>query len=183
MTDYRRRKFPGGYYFFTAVTHQRSPFLITELARECLHQAWKEVQFQKPFTVVALCLMPDHLHCIWKLPQDDYNYSFRWAAVKNRFTRLWLAAGGRQVVPSDSRQKKREQGVWQRRFWEHQIRDWNDLAVHVKYIHRNPIKHGLVESLKDWPWSTWHKYEKGGFYLAEILDTIQTGEEELFVGE
>lgn len=167
MTDYRRRRFPGGYYFFTVITHNRRPIFKSDAARRYLRQAWVQTQSQRPFKTVALCLMPDHLHCVWKLPEDDFNYSDRWSAIKSCFTRLWLASGGGEIDPSPSRRKKRERGIWQRRFWEHQIRDWEDLERHVLYIHTNPLKHGLVEHPQQWPWSTWHKYYKRGFYSQE----------------
>lgn len=164
MTDYRRRKFPGGYYFFTVITHQRRPIFSHASARHYLKQAWLQTQTEKPFENVALCLMPEHLHCVWKLPDGDFNYSQRWASIKSRFTRLWLSDGGIEANQTPSRRNKRERGVWQRRFWEHQIRDWEDLENHVCYIHTNPLKHGLVEHPQQWPWSTWHKYYKKGFY-------------------
>lgn len=183
MTSYRRAKFPGGYYFFTLVTHDRREILISPLGRDCLRRAWKEIQSKSPFTTVALCLMPDHLHCIWQMTPGDCDYSSRWAGIKSRFTRYWLAGGGTESGQSASRHKKRERGIWQRRFWEHQIRDWKDLAVHIKYVHFNPVKHEFVEHPRDWVWSTYPKYEKGGFYLKEILDTIQEADGEIFAGE
>lgn len=183
MTHYRRSKFPGGYYFFTVVTCRRRMILTSSQGRDCLRQAWMEVQVQKPFTTVALCLLPDHLHCIWKLPPEDADFSSRWAGIKSRFTHLWLDCGGTEMNQSLSRHKKRERGIWQRRFWEHQIRDWGDLAAHIKYIHYNPVKHGLVVHAANWEWSTYHKYENGGFYLSDILNIIQEDTVEIFAGE
>ena len=113
--------------------------------------------------------MPDHIHCVWRLPAGDSDYSVRWAMVKNAFTRLYLSSGGTEAEQSWSRKKKRERGVWQRRFWEHQIRDEQDLHRHVDYIHYNPLKHGLVESVDSWPWSTYHRFVRSGFYRHRAL--------------
>jgi len=158
MTDYRRADFPGTYYFFTLVTHYRRRFLTEPLARDCLHTAWKETRQQSPFEVTAVCLLPDHLHCIWLLPDDDHDFSLRWSKIKAGFTRRYLNAGGREDSQSQSRIARRERGIWQRRFWEHQIHDEQDLQRHVDYIHYNPVKHGLVERVEDWPWSSYHRY-------------------------
>jgi len=127
--------------------------------------------------------MPDHLHCVWKLPPMDKDYSSRWAGIKSRFTRLWLANGMAEAGQSESRYKKRERGVWQRRFWEHQLRDWDDLSAHVKYIHFNPVKHGFVEHPRDWQWSTYHKYHKQGYHSNDTWDIIQKETEALVTGE
>jgi len=101
--------------------------------------------------VIAVCLLPDHLHCIWRLPEDDCDFSLRWARIKAGFTRRYLAAGGTECGQSTSRVNKRERGIRQRRFWEHQIRNETDLRRHMDYIHYNPVKHGLVEHVEDWP--------------------------------
>lgn len=158
MTNYRRVDFPGGYYFFTVVTHLRRPILIEPLARECLHAAWDDAKRQMPFEDVAVCLLPDHLHCVWKLPLDDADFSVRWARIKSGFTRRYLEAGGTESSQSPSRHGKRERGIWQRRFWEHQIRDERDLQRHIDYVHYNPVKHGLVEDVEHWPWSSYHRW-------------------------
>jgi putative transposase len=163
MPNYRRASFPGGYYFFTVVTHQRRRFLTDEVARECLRRAWDKMQETHPFEAVALCLLPDHLHCVWKLPDGDAAFSSRWAGIKGLFSRYYLAAGGRGGQANTSRQRHREQPLWQRRFWEHQIRE-NDLQRHVDYIHYNPVKHRMVADAGDWPWSTYHRYVRRGFY-------------------
>jgi putative transposase len=178
MTNYRRKKFSGGYYFFTVITHKRQEFLTDEIARNCLRNVWQGVCADHPFKTVALCLLPDHLHCIWKLPEDDYNYSMRWSLIKRFFTREWLNAGGEEMTQSLSRTKKRRRGVWQRRFWEHCIRDEEDLANHINYIHYNPVKHKLADRPGDWQWSTYHRYAKGGLNTADIEP-----DGNLFVGE
>ncbi len=164
MTDYRRARFEGGYYFFTVVTHQRRAFLTEPGARACLRIAWGETRRISPFETIALCLLPDHLHCVWRLPEGDRDFSLRWARIKAGFTRRYLGAGGVESSQCASRRHKRERGVWQRRFWEHQIRDERDLQRHVDYIHGNPVKHGLVERAEEWPWSTYRQYARPGVY-------------------
>ncbi|MCK5270179.1 MAG: transposase [Sedimentisphaerales bacterium] len=183
MTDYRRAKFEGGFYFFTVVTYNRRPFLTHDLARDCLRQVWRETKQKREFEVIALCLLPEHLHCVWKLPEEDCDYSGRWAAIKSGFSRRYLSSGGIEGSQSDSRIKKRERGIWQRRFWEHQIRDEKDLQRHVDYTHYNPVKHGLVKELEDWPWSTYHKYVQKGFYAHNDWDKIQEDFYDGFAGE
>lgn len=114
----------------------------------------------------ALVLLPDHLHCIWRLPDGDVNYSMRWGLIKKEFTKR-----ARNLVdtahPTKSRERHREGTIWQRRFWEHQIKDERDFAIHCDYIHYNPVKHGLVMSPKDWIYSTFHRYVKAGVYPRE----------------
>ncbi|HCO96245.1 MAG TPA: transposase [Phycisphaerales bacterium] len=183
MTQYRRAKFCGGYYFFTVVTYKRKRFLADDIARECLRSAWQNVRQNRPFEVTALCLLPDHLHCLWRLPEGDNDYSTRWMLIKKRFTRRYLKAGGYESGQSLSREKKRERGIWQRRFWEHQIREQEDLDKHVDYIHYNPLKHGLVKAVEDWPWSTYHKFVRDGFYQHRILNDYDGNFGEDFAGE
>ena len=183
MTDYRRAKARGGMYFFTVVTCKRSQFLTDSFARSCLRSAIEETRERYPFQVIATCLLPDHIHCMWELPAGDNNYSTRWSLIKASFTRRYLAERSSEVTQSLSRQKKRERGVWQRRFWEHRIRDEADLQRHVDYIHYNPVKHHLVEEVENWPWSTYHRYVKEGKYLNRHWDQIQDQVTNLLVGE
>jgi putative transposase len=183
MTKYRRAQFEGGYYFFTVLTHQRRTLLTDTRARACLRLAWQETRRRSYFDVVALCLLPDHLHCVWKLPEGDCDFSLRWSRIKVGFTRRYLGAGGTECDQNPSRNRKRERGLWQRRFWEHQIRDEQDLQRHVDYVHYNPVKHGLVERVEDWPWSTYHRYVREGIYLARSWQDIQIECEKVFVGE
>ena len=173
MTDYRRADVEGGYYFFTVVTYNRRPFLTDSLARRCLRAAVRETRNLRYFELVAICLLPDHLHCIWKLPGDDCGFSLRWARIKAGFTRRFLGLGGTESGQSQSRDRTRERGVWQRRFWEHQIRDETDLQRHVDYIHYNPVKHGLVEHVEDWPWSTYQRYLRTIAYPDQYWDGAQ----------
>lgn len=183
MTDYRRSEFCGGHYFFTVVTHNRRCFLAEELARGCLRRAWQQVRQARPFKVIALCLLPDHLHCVWLLPENDNDFSTRWQSIKKGFTRQYLEAGGREMPQSRSRHKKRERGLWQRRFWEHQIRNERDLERHIDYIHYNPVKHGLVTIVDDWPWSTYHRFVRDGFYNHKGLNDCAGDFGEDFAGD
>jgi putative transposase len=174
MSNFRRTQKPGGYYFFTVVTHNRTPFLTTPLARSILHSVWQHIQEKHPFQSLAICLMPEHLHCIWGLPDGDDDYSTRWALIKKQFTYHWLKAGGEEITQSQSRHKRRHRGVWQKRFWEHRIRDRRDLAKHIHYIHWNPVKHKLVEKVEDWPYSSYHQHMKVGNY--KLPDTTELQE-------
>ncbi len=164
MSDYIREKLEGGEYFFTLVTFDRRPFLTSPLARRILRVTWKEVQERHRFEVRAICLLPDHIHCIWRLPEEDNNFSKRWMSIKAIFTRRFLAAGGREGKRNESRKRTGEAAVWQRRFWEHMIRDEDDLSRHFDYIHYNPVKHGYVSRPHDWKWSSFHRYRKLGYY-------------------
>jgi putative transposase len=163
MPNYIRAKFEGGYYFFTVVTYRRARLFTKELARHILRQAVTKTQSKHPFEVIAICLLPDHLHCVWKLPEGDANFSTRWSSIKGIFSREYLRANRQEHVPL-SRADKGEVCIWQKRFWEHQIRDERDLQRHIDYTHYNPVKHGLAKSVEDWPWSTYHQFIKEGFY-------------------
>ena len=158
MTWYRRRKTPGGMFFFTVVTHQRRRILTCLQARECLRCAIMRTQENYPFESIAMVLLPDHLHCIWELPPDDSDFSTRWRLIKTRFTRSWLPTQQNVAVRSASRHRSQEHAVWGRRFWEHQIRDDQDLKRHLDYIHYNPVKHGHVAIARDWAYSTFNKF-------------------------
>ncbi len=181
MPEYRRAYQPGGYYFFTVTTFKRKPFLTEESAGMCFKHAWQKVKKVRPFETIAFCLLPDHLHCIWRLPENDVDYSQRWASIKSIFSREYSKNGAIEINSGISRINKSERAYWQRRFWEHLIKDDVDLNRHIDYIHYNPIKHGLVENLEDWPWSTYHRYIRDGYYndsrkLETIEDDFQAGE-------
>jgi putative transposase len=164
MPEYRRLFVPAGTIFFTVVTHNRRPFLIDELARDCLHHAIDTVRMRRPFTIDAIVLLPDHLHTIWTLPDGDQAYPVRWKRIKEHFTTLYLKRGGKEGLRSLSRLKRQERGIWQRRYWDHVIRNEDDLERHFDYIHYNPVKHGLVSCPRDWPWSSFHRWVKQGAY-------------------
>jgi putative transposase len=164
MSNYRRYYVPGGTYFFTCVTHRRQPILTTDLGRKCLHAAIETVQKKHPFEIVAVVLLPDHWHTIWSLPVGDDRYPLRWMRIKEEFTELWLTQGGNESPQSKSRQKHRQRGIWQKRYWEHAVRDEADLQRCADYIHWNPRKHNLVENIADWPWSSFHRFVAAGEY-------------------
>ncbi len=167
MSEYRRWFVPGGTYFFTLVTHQRRPFLTSELGRQTLREAIAEVRVDRPLSIIAMVLLPEHIHAVWTLPQGDADYSTRWRRIKGCFTRDYLAAGGEEGVSSTSRAKRKERAVWQRRFWEHACGDEDDLKRCVDYVHWNPVKHGLVRRVRDYPWSSFHRFVHAGEYLIE----------------
>lgn len=163
--DYRRVYRSGGTYFFTLVTCDRRPIFQTPERISLLRQAFRHVRQSHPFTIDAAVILPDHLHCIWTLPQNDDNFSIRWQLIKGYFSRsLPRDCDG---VMSESRWRKRERAVWQRRFWEHCIRDEADWVNHVEYIHYNPVKHGLVKAPRDWPYSSFGRYVERGKYGAD----------------
>jgi putative transposase len=164
MPDYRRYFVPGGMYFFTVVTHLRRPILTTPLGRACLHTALATVRRRWPFELTAIVLLPNHLHTIWTLPEGDAAYPRRWRRIKDEFTRSFLQGGGEEGPRSTSRRKRKERGIWQRRAWEHTIRDEHDFERHMDYIHYNPVKHGLVACPMDWPYSSIHRLVKEGVY-------------------
>jgi putative transposase len=167
MPEYRRNKLQGGTYFFTVVTYQRRPILTGERERAILHNAIIDVQNRFPFETIAICLLPEHIHCIWQLPENDDNYSVRWKEIKRLFTKDYIAQIGSGGWRNTSHVKKNEASLWQRRFWEHTIRDEKDLNNHIDYIHYNPVKHGLVQAVFEYPWSSFHRYVKEGFYEKE----------------
>lgn len=164
MTNWRRAQVPGGTFFFTLVTEDRAPILTTPRARSLLREVTLECRRQWPFEIEAVVLMPDHLHAVWRLPEGDSDYSKRWGWLKKEFTKRWLAGGGTERPVSSSRRGNRRHGVWQRRFWEHVIRDERDLGRHLDYVHYNPVKHGLVERAIDWPWTSFHRFVHEGRY-------------------
>jgi putative transposase len=183
MPEYRRSNISGGTYFFTVVTYHRQPILTTKESRHILRSAWVNVMERYPFTIDAICLLPDHLHCIWTLPDEDMNYSLRWGEIKKLFSKEYLKRIGVKEIRNESRIKRGEAAVWQRRFWEHTIKDETDLNMHLDYIHFNPVKHGLVENIVDWPWSSFHRYLNMGYYDKEWGNNAQKTFEKLSCGE
>jgi putative transposase len=143
MSNYRRTNVAGGTYFFTVNTLCRVPVLTKAPVRAALREAIRQTRLSHPFDIDAWVLLPDHLHCIWTLPAGDAEFSIRWSKIKRYVSQQCGESYGVNRV-SASRIKRHESGLWQRRFWEHQIRDERDCARHVDYIHWNPVKHGLV---------------------------------------
>jgi putative transposase len=112
-------------------------------------------------------LLPDHLHAIWTLPHADADFPRRWAYIKKEFSKSWLAAGGFENEVSHSKQHDRRRGVWQRRYWEHSLRDETDFEQHCDYIHYNPVRHGLAVCPRDWPFSSFHRFVRAGDYDSD----------------
>jgi len=163
MTAYRRVRVPGATWFFTVALARRrgNRLLVKRVAN--LREAFRHVQTRHPFRIDAIAILPEHLHCLWTLPPDDADFSLRWGLIKARFSRA--IPHGEQL--SASRATRGERGLWQRRFWEHLIRDEDDYARHVDYIHWNPVKHGHAAQPGDWPYSSFHRHVKDGLLPAD----------------
>ena len=164
MPNYRRPRIKGATVFITLVTYQRVPFLIQPEARQILRSAWNYVSIKHPLTIDAICLLPDHIHAIITLPEEDDDYSIRIREIKRMFTIKFMTACRERLKPNDSWKNKGEATLWQRRFWDHIIRDEKDFQSHFDYIHYNPVKHGLVDSPSSWEWSSFHRYVRLGVY-------------------
>jgi len=157
MSRYRRSRIEGGTYFFSVnLADRQSDLLVTHIDR--LRAIYGKVQKAHPFETLAICILPDHIHAIWVLPPEDNDFSLRWRLIKSLFSRGLSNATNRSV----SKIKHRESGLWQRRFWEHQIRNEQDLLCHVDYTHFNPVKHGHVQRVMEWPYSSFHRYVRSG---------------------
>ena len=174
MSNYRRCYVPGGSYFFTVVTERRAKILGNDLTRDLLRAAFQDCFHRwPPFRVDAMAMLQDHMHAIWTLPPDDSAYPKRWGAIKKHFTQSWLALGGAEKPRSLSRIAHRRRGVWQRYYAEHTLRDERDYQRHFDYIHYNPVKHGLVEKPRDWPYSTFHRWVKLGVYNLDWGSSLE----------
>ena len=158
MSHYRRANTSNATYFFTVVTYRREAFLCDESVRDALRNAIIKVQTQYSFEIDAWVLLPDHMHTIWTLPENDANFSLRWQLIKRYVTRECGAYLNRPEWLNTSKIKHQEATLWQRRFWEHQICGDSDYQTHMDYCHFNPVKHGLVKRVQDWPYSSFHKY-------------------------
>lgn len=158
MTNYRRITMAGACYFFTVNCAERQNNALLTEHIGLLRQVVRKVKKDHPFTIDAMVVLPEHLHCIWTLPEGDADYKTRWALIKAGFSRQ-IPSGEER---SASRIKRGERGLWQRRYWEHLIRDELDYQRHVDYIHWNPVKHGWVTQVKDWPHSSFHVFVKQG---------------------
>jgi putative transposase len=161
VTDYRRNLVPGATWFFTVnLANRRSGLLATRI--DALRAAFRYARLRHPFTIDAIVILPDHVHAIWTLPGGDADFPTRWRLIKSHFARV--VPPGEPI--SQSRRRKSERGVWQRRYWEHTIRDLEDFGRHADYIHFNPVKHGHVGRVRDWPYSLFHRMVRLGI-LAE----------------
>lgn len=152
MPNYRRAFVPGGCWFFTVnLLERRTTLLVDHIAS--LREAVAATRKSYPFTIDAFVVLPDHLHAIWTLPSDDFDFSVRWRLIKARFAK---ALPKRERL-SAVRAARGERGIWQRRFWEHLIRDETDFVRHVEYCYINPVRHGQVARVRDWPYSSFHR--------------------------
>lgn len=167
MPNYRRAQTAGASYFFTLVTYRRRAFLCEPEIRSALRDAIIAVRQRHPFVIEAWVLLPDHLHAIWTLPPNDANFALRWAQIKRQVSMQCASQLKRADWLNASRIRHRESTLWQRRYWEHQIRDETDMQRHMDYLHFNPIKHGLVEYLADWPFSSFHRLVHAGVYSSD----------------
>jgi putative transposase len=158
MSRYLRPRHPGARIFFTVtLADRRARTLVAEVDR--LREAVRVTRDERPFRIDAWVVLPDHLHAIWTLPEGDADYAARWRLIKSRFSRG--LPEGRQRLSHLARQ---ERAIWQRRFWEHHLRNDADVAAHLEYCWFNPVKHGLVERPEDWPWSSVHRDRRLGLY-------------------
>ena len=152
MPNYRRLYVPGATYFFTVNLRDRRRRLLTERIA-AFRALWADVGKAHAFETVAAVILPEHTHFIWRLPETDDDFTTRIRLLKSGFTRRLDAAEKTQG-------RKGERNVWQRRYWEHMIRDGEDLDAHISYVHWNPVKHGHVKDPDDWPYSTWHDWKR-----------------------
>ncbi|AXQ29935.1 transposase [Solimonas sp. K1W22B-7] len=161
MSRYRRSHAAGASYFFTVALADRRSSALTDNI-EKLREVYRKVGQRLPFETIAICILPDHVHAIWQLPEGDADFSQRWSQIKSGFSRH-LEPGTRSL----SKLVHRDKGIWQRRFWEHQIRDEEDLRRHAEYTYYNPVKHGLVRRVADWSYSSFQRDVKAGLFPAD----------------
>lgn len=162
MRTYIRSDTPGATYFFTLTLQDRSARWLVDHVAE-LRACVADVKAKHPFAIEAMVVLPEHLHALWRLPPDDKEFGLRWMLVKQAFTQRLQARGALDGQAAAARRgRSGERTLWQRRFWEHQIRDEEDFSRHVDYIHFNPVKHGWVLRARDWPYSSLHRYVRNG---------------------
>ncbi|MCG8360498.1 MAG: transposase [Kiloniellales bacterium] len=176
MPDYRRYRVPGGCFFFTVNLLERHGNDLLTRRIDLLRDSVRRARRSRPFTIDGWVVLPNHLHCIWTLPPGDDDNAVRWRLIKAAFSRGIPATERRSAV----RRRRGERGIWQRRFWEHAIRDDADYARHMDYIHFNPVKHGYVDSVSDWPYSTFKACVRRGLYprswAGDPDDDLEVGE-------
>ncbi len=168
MPNYRRPNVPGACWFFTVALADRTSLALVEHV-DRLREAVAAVRRRHPFRIDAMVVLPDHLHAVWTLPEGDAGISVRWSLIKATFTR----AVGRDGRPIPLGRRPGERALWQRRFWDHLIRDETDYARHVDYCHINPMKHGLVRRVSDWPFSTFHRAVRAGLHAEDWAGTAE----------
>jgi putative transposase len=163
MRNYLRMRAAGGVYFFTVNLAERrgNTLLLDRIG--ALRDAFGRTRMERPFSLEAIVVLPEHLHCIWRLPPGDDDFPTRWRLIKSRFSRAIVATERRSV----SRLRQGERGLWQRRYWEHLVRDDEDYRHHLDYIHFNPVKHRLVRNAGDWPHSSLREWIARGAYPVD----------------
>ena len=164
MPNYIRAHLPGSTVFFTVNAYCRRTIFLDSGFRTALRQAIKTTQQEKPFEILAWTLLPDHLHCIWRLPNKDDDTSLRWSMIKRLVSKQVGKHYEKNGFFNKSRTKRNESSIWQRRFWEHHITSQEDYTAHLNYCYMNPVKHGLVQSVKDWKYSTFHRDVRNCLY-------------------
>ncbi len=162
MVQYRRNFLKNGVYFFTVTLKNRKAHYLVEYI-DHLRLSIRQTQQKYPFFIYAVVILPDHLHMIWRLPENDMDYPVRWRSIKSLFTRALVKEG----VASIYKNAKGRYNIWQNRYWEHTIRDEGDLEAHTNYIHYNPVKHGLVSDPVLWPYSSLHRFIKQGLVPSD----------------
>lgn len=161
MVQYRRNLVAGGTYFFTVTLINRDSNILTRHI-DALRTSVERVKQTQPFEIVAWVVLPDHLHAVWTMPVGDDDYSSRWRAIKSHYVRSLKRQGVSIKMRADGSAL-----LWQRRFWEHTIKDEEDLRRCVDYCYINPVKHGLVNAVVDWPYSSFHRDVKRGVYPCD----------------
>ncbi|QBR83522.1 transposase [Legionella israelensis] len=169
MVNYRRDRTKGGTYFFTLSLKNRDTDLLTRHIK-LLGRSFRRAKKTNPFVTKAIVVLPEHLHAIWELPQNDDDYSTRWRQIKTYFLQEVLHWGEPLL-----RNQRNEYNLWQRRFWEHRIRNETDFFHHVNYIHYNPVKHQLVQNVSHWPYSSFHAYVNKGIIAKNWSDHSEQG--------
>jgi len=166
MPNYHRAWVPGGTCFFTVNLQDRTQTLLVDRI-DVLRAAFRTACLSRPFEILAAVVLPDHLHCIWSLPSSDTDNMTHWRLIKTLFVKGLPVTEHRSV----SRARRKERGIWQRRYWEHLIRDERDLRAHIDYVHLNPVKHRLVASASDWRWSSIHRYVRAGKLPSNCMES------------
>jgi len=167
VPQFRRLYIQGGTYFFTLVTYLRRPIMLVPTFRAALRSAVLEVKSAYPFVDLAWVLLPDHMHTVWRLPPEDCDFPKRIGLLKRKTSIQVASALQREDLLTRSRTKRHELTIWQRRYWERWIRDEEALRQIINYIHRNPVKHGLVDKVSEWPFSTFDRYVGAGYYTKD----------------
>ena len=169
MVLYRRNFIPGGTYFFTVTLFDRRSSVLTDNI-DALRNAFRTARNERPFEVDGIVILPDHVHAVMKLPLDDSDFAGRWRRIKGHFSSALLHAG-----VDIARHSNGELALWQRRYWEHTIRNEDDFERHIDYVHFNPVKHGYVRRVGDWPHSSFHLYVRAGLLPGDWAGEVGEG--------